>query len=476
VSSRSGSAALRRRTCSAWAAVRARLADRSGAVAILTAVSAPVLFLMVGITVDFGYASYVNQRLAKAADAAVLTSVSQTAATTAGGYGNTSFLQLAGNYYFTENVRQLSLSNVNFNLNVKADGAGGVIATASYSYNSPTFFAGIIGRPTIALGGSVSSTAHPITYVNYYILVDASQSMGIAATQADMDALYQRVRAKGNGSDGQLGCVFGCHVKATLTKATVQQYTNEDLAHNITQNYGTRINLRIDAAVTAIQEIISAAANVAGSNANIQFAIYTIQANPNDYTFLNRIAPSSTSSTPTSSDYATLSNLASTISLGDNTKDGIGDSNFPSELAAFNNQLATDGVKSDGSGVSSTSPTNYFVIITDGATDTYSLSCLDTHCVSAFDANKCAPLKTKGSVGVIYTTFLPLWNENDKSQGYVQTYRDLIYPIKDQILPNLQNCASSSDLFFTADDGPGISSAMRALFLKTQPTTARLTQ
>lgn len=448
------------------------MADRSGAVAILTAVSAPVLFLMVGITVDFGYASYLNQRLAKAADAAVLTSVSQTAATTAGGYGNTSFLQLAGNYYFTENVRQLSLSNVNFNLNVKADGAGGVIATASYSYDSPTFFAGIIGRPTIALGGSVSSTAHPITYVNYYILVDASQSMGIAATQADMNALYQRVRDKNNGSDGQLGCVFGCHVKAPG-----QTYTNEDLAHQITKDYPTPINLRIDAAVTAIQEIIAAAANVAGSNANIQFALYTIQANPNTNTFLTRIAPGSSSSTPTSSDYAALSNLAATIDLGDNQSGGIGDSNFEKELSAFETQLTTDNVLTNGSGVSSTSPLNYFFLITDGVTDTAGNCNNYGHCTSAFDSTKCTTLKGKGTVGVIYTTYLPIWNENEQNGGvYVNSYKDLVYPFKDQIRPNLIDCASSSDLFFQADDGPGISSAMQSLFLKTQPKTARLTQ
>ncbi|MDP9096874.1 MAG: pilus assembly protein [Pseudomonadota bacterium] len=455
----------------AWAAVRAKLSDRSGAVAILMAAGAPVLLLSVGVAVDYGYASYINQRLAKAMDAAVLSAVSQTTATSAGGYSNVSFLQTEGNNYFAENVRLMNLSNVSANVTVQSNGAGGVVASGNYTYNSPTFFSGIVGRTTIPLSGSMSSTAHPIVYVNYYILVDTSQSMGIAATQADMDALYKRVKDNGNGSDGQMGCVFGCHVQAMLTGSTVQPYTNEYLAHNMTP----RINLRIDAAVSAIQGIVSAAANVAGSNANIQFAVYTLQADPVSGTQFTRVAPAS-GNPPTSADYNTVSNLASTITLGNNTKAGIGDSDFFNELLAFNTQLTSDGVKTNGSGVSSTSPLNYFVIITDGATDTPSNSCVDTHCVSAFDANNCTALKSKGSVGVIYTTYLPLWNENDKNQGLVQTYKDLISPISSQILPNLKACASSSDLFFTADDGPGINSAMQALFLKTQPTTARLTQ
>ena len=433
-------------------------ACRFGSVAILTAVCAPVLLLIVGFAVDYGYASYINQRLAKAADSAVLTAVSQTAATAGGGYGNTSFLQSRGDGMFRENMRQLSLSGVNFSLNVQPDGSGGVTATGVYAYASPTFFSGILGKPSIHLSGSVSSTAHPITYVNYYILVDTSQSMGIAATQADMNALYQRVVDNNNGSDGQKGCVFGCHVKAPG-----QSLTNEGLAHN-----SPRITLRIDAAVAAIQQIITAAANTVGANTNIQFALYTIQANPNDATFIQPISD-------LSYDYATLINLAAKIELGDNVTGGFGDSDFPKELSAFDTTLSANA-SANGSGASATKPLNYVFIITDGATDIRGNCNPYGHCTSAFDPNNCAEIKKKATVGVIYTTYLPIWNENDpSSKKYVDSYRDLVLPFTNYINPNLQSCATSSDYFFEAIDGPAISSAMQALFLKTLPKTARLT-
>ena len=172
--------------------------------------------MIVGFACDYGYASYINQRLARATDAATLASVSQTAATVAGGYTATSGLQKIGVSFFNANIADLSTTGVNFTLSVVSDGSGGVIATGSYTYNVPAFFSGIIGVNNISVSGNAKTTARPVTYVNYYILVDTSQSMGIAATQTDMDALYNRVVKYKNQSNGEPGCVFGCHVKGRV--------------------------------------------------------------------------------------------------------------------------------------------------------------------------------------------------------------------------------------------------------------------
>ncbi len=258
-----------------WAALlRVWPTGPRGSVAVMTAISAPVLITIVGFALDYGYTSYINQRLAKAADAAVLTAVSQSAATAVGGYANTPWLQTYGTSLFNENIKQLPINNVSFNLTVTSDGTGGVTAAATYSYNSPTLFGGLINRSTIPVSGGSQSTAHPVTYVNYYILVDTSQSMGIGATATDMQNLYNRVQSYGNALPGDIGCVFGCHVKQTQSGQT-QKYTNEDLAHN--SKYGTPITLRIDAAIAAIQDIVSAASATAGNTRNIQFGVYTIQ-------------------------------------------------------------------------------------------------------------------------------------------------------------------------------------------------------
>ena len=441
-----------------------RLGQR-GAVALITAVCAPVLIMIIGFGADYGYASYINQCLARATDAATLGSVSQTAATAVGGYSKLADLQTYGVNYFNANIAGLSLTGVTFNLTVVSDGSNGVIATGTYSYNAPTTFSNFIGIKTMPLKGIAKTTAKPLTYVNYYILVDTSQSMGIASTQANMNTLYNLVVNTKNGSNNQVGCVFACHVRAPKAsdQNNLQPQINEVLAHN------NGIELRIDAAVTAVKSIIAQAQTIASATKNINFALITLQADPttnSNYRIVSSL----------SNDYTSLQNAAATIDLGNNVAGGTGDTDIPNELAAFNQWLATNKVTTNGSGASSTSPLNYFLLVTDGVTDVKG-SCTSGHCTGPVNPSDCAILKNKGTVGVVYTTYNPIWNNNDQDSGVLQQdYKNLVYPFKDQIQPNLINCATTSDFFFEASDGPDIVAAMQALFARTQPSSARITQ
>ena len=431
---------------------------RSGAVAIITAIALPALVMIVGFACDYGYASYINQRLARATDSGTLGSVSQTAATTAGGYTQTSAMQAIGVSIFNANIADLPSTGVNFNLSVVSDGSGGVVATGSYTYNSPTFFGGILGFNNIALSGTARTTARPLVYVNYYILVDASQSMGIASTQAGMNSLYNAVSAANGGTNGSKGCVFGCHALQSG-----QSITNLQVARN------NNIELRIDAAVAAIKSIIASAQSVASVTKNIQFAIYTIQANPSDNTKIHTVAS-------LSSDYSSLQISASSIDLGPNTSAGVGDTDLPNELSTFNNQLTSSGITTNGSGASSTSPLNFVFLVTDGVADVAG-SCTSGHCTGPLNASNCTQLQSKSTVGVIYTTYSPIWDKNNPSAGVPQTdYKNLVMPFTNQIQPSLQNCATSTDYFFPANDGPDIVAAMQSLFQRTQPSSARITQ
>ena len=423
--------------------------------------------MIVGFAVDFGYASYVNQRLAKATDAATLAAVSQTAATAAGGYQNLSGLQTYGVSVFNANMSQNPATGATFSLSVVSDGAGGVVSQGTYKYNSPAFFASILGFSNFPLSGSASTTARPLIYVNYYILVDASQSMGIAATQTDMDTLYARVAANHNGGSGDVGCVFGCHVLGPG-----QSVTNEDLAHNITRNWGPRINLRIDAAVTAIQSIIAQAQTIAGTTKNVQFALYTIQEDPTTNKSPDNLIRTVAS---TQNNYAALSSAAATIDLGNNNSGGTGDTDFHNELSAFSNILTNANVTQQGSGASSSAPVNYVFIVTDGLADVQG-NCAYGHCTSAFSASDCTSLQAKANVGVIYTTYNPIYTNNDQRQGLDQRYKDLVQGNINGIPGGLQSCASSPDYYFEASDGTDIVNAMQTLFQRTQPVSARLTQ
>ena len=419
--------------------VRLSTIGRRGAVALITALCAPILVLIVGFTADFAYASYINQQLARATDDATVGSVSQTAATAAGGYGNVSYLHDAGVNIFNANIAQLpATTGVNFKLSVVPDGQGGAIASGSYTLNVPTFFSAVLGYDSIPVSGSAKTSAKPLVYVNYYILVDASQSMGIASTAAAMTKLYNLVVSNKSGSGSEAGCVFGCHVISSNQKTVI---TNEALAHT------NNVELRIDAAVTAVKSIITQAQAIAGSSQNIKFGLYTIQQDPITHSLISVIASPST-------DYTALQAAAATIDLGNNTSGGVGDSDFPDELVTFNKMLTASGVVADGVGTSATSPMNYFLILTDGMADVAG-SCTYGHCTNAMDPAGCTQLKTKGTVGVVYTTYVPIYNKNDPSQGFETDYNTLVAPYSSQIAPNLQKCVSSSKFYFRSQRWAG---------------------
>jgi hypothetical protein len=94
---------------------------------------------------------------------------------------------------------------------------------------------------------------------------------------------------------------------------------------------------------------------------------------------------------------------------------------------------------------------------------------------SAMPASACSSLKAKWTVEVIYTTYLPIYNNNQSWQGFDWTYTDLVLPVAASLSSNLQGCASSPSRFFEATDGPTLISAMQTLFANTV-SSARLTK
>jgi Flp pilus assembly protein TadG len=445
------------------ARIKRSAANARGNVALIFALCTPVLVAAIGFATDYGYATYINQGLQSAADAAVLAATSQSAATAMGGYGNTGFLATKGTEVFLGEIAKLPApaNAVTPSISVVSNGTGGVIATASYSYAVPTFISGIIGMPTITVSGNAKATANPLTYINYYILVDVSQSMGIAATQTDMNTLYNRVVQYGNGSDGEAGCTFACHVTTGS-----QTYTNEYLAHNISP----KVTLRIDSAVSAIQTIIGLAQSAAGANQNIKIGLYTMNEDPTNGSLVRTISAPSTN-------YTHLTDLAATIDLGNNNSSGVGDSDFVDQLSTFN----TNDLAAQGSGVSAVSPLNYVFIITDGLSDVAGACNSSGHCTGPLTPSNCSTLKTNATVGVVYTTYNPIYNYVLSGSTYVpgttyeNNYLNLAASYVGSIPSALQSCATSSNYYYEASDGPAITAGMTALFASSLKT-AHLTQ
>jgi hypothetical protein len=63
-------------------------------------------------------------------------------------------------------------------------------------------FLGLIGYSTMTLGGVSTSTANMPLYVDFYLLLDNSPSMGVGATPTDVKTMV-------NNTPDQ--CAFACH-------------------------------------------------------------------------------------------------------------------------------------------------------------------------------------------------------------------------------------------------------------------------
>jgi Flp pilus assembly protein TadG len=464
-----------------------RLGDRRGNVALIAALCAPIMMLMVGAAIDYGYALNINQRLNEAADTAVLSAISpaiaQGAGTYAIAYNNGNMATVARNTFAT-NTSALPISvtpSVNVQSNTSSANIISYTATLTYSASVPTFFAGLIGMSTIPISGHATATTTPLVYIRYYVLIDNSQSMGIGSTTTDMQNLYTRIANNGQGTGGEKGCVFGCHVAESTQANSNEAYAHNLVSYSKTGSYSTAtgyvdnggyITLRIDSANSAVDSMIQMAINDENSTSpNISIGLYTMNSYPS--------ASVTQVFAPTTS-LSSYKNVA--VDLGSNTATGLGDSDLPDQLTYFTQHyLPTQ----QGTGASASSPLNFVFIITDGLTDIYDSTgaCTDHHCTGPLLSSYCSQLKNAATVGVIYTTYNtiysdPIYPTNPSCAPLECAYSILVSPFlspTDSITSNLTACATSPSLFFSASNGPALVTALQALFA-TSLQSVRLTQ
>ena len=98
-----------------------------------------------------------------------------------------------------------STSNVTVNVvdTVAATGLNRT-ATLNYTANSNNLFTGVIGMSTLPIAGTSQSKNGISPKINFYMLLDTSPSMEIAATTAGISTMVSHTSSQG-------GCAFGCH-------------------------------------------------------------------------------------------------------------------------------------------------------------------------------------------------------------------------------------------------------------------------
>jgi Flp pilus assembly protein TadG len=419
--------------------------NASGNVAITFGLMMMPIIGMVGAAIDYSNASRVRTSLMGAADAAsvgslVKSSNAMAAAATMSGDGpipdgvtealNIFNAQIAGKSGFT--IKSIA-AKVEKSKNV-------VTSTVQFTADVPTHMLGVIGKKTFSIGSTSTASNGMPPFVDFYLLLDNTPSMGVAATPADIDKMVKNTPDK---------CAFACH-----DLSDPQDY------YKLAKKLG--VTMRIDVLRTATEQLMDTAKATETVKDQFRMAIYTFGSSCTN--------PGLDTITSLTANLASAKSAAKNIDLMT-----IPHQNYNNDQCTNYDDVMTDlnkAVPNPGSGASASSPQKFVFFVSDGVADFYNPgSCAQPtsngRCQEPVDLTFCTAIKNRGiKIAVLYTTYLPL-----PTNDYYNTW---LAPFASKINPAMQSCASPG-LFFEVSPSEGISEAMNALFQKAL-AQARLTK
>jgi Flp pilus assembly protein TadG len=458
--------------------MRSFLRDRGGNTALTFAVALIPIMFLTGLGLDFSSATEKRLQLNAAADAAALSMVTPTAMNETCAAAQTTAQNL-----FTAQAAQIP--NLNYTtptISGCVDNSSTRTISVSYTASSVNAFPNVLGlltkttETTWTITGSSTATATWAPNINFYLLLDNSPSMDIAATTSGINTMVANTSAQG-------GCALACH-ETNPTSSDVEGNPHGEDNYTLAKNLG--VVTRIENMASATSSLMStASAMMTSNNATCpngpgcyEMAIFTfdVQGTTNSQCSSTSIQTIYAPSCEPSSDLSAAQTAAATIDVlevcsnnyltcSDDNNDT--DTDFETAMTTMNNIMPTPG-----SGTSGSTPQEVLFLVTDGVDDEVnSSSCsqsLDgTRCQQPFNTAMCTTIKNRGiRIAVLYTEYLPLPTNS--------WYNDWIAPFQSSIATNMQNCASSGLFFQVTTDGD-ITAAMQALFQQAV-SSARLSQ
>jgi Flp pilus assembly protein TadG len=425
------------------AALRRFAGDRKGNVAMIFAFTLVPIMFLTGMGVDYTTATQRKAMLDAAADAAALAAVTPTlmaqppaaSVTAAQNMFNSQVAIIPG----------LNYAPANLSVNAADNGLKRTV-TVTYSAASQNSFAGVLGQTAWAVNGSSQSTASVAPNIDFYLLLDNSPSMAIAATTAGINTMVANTSAQG-------GCAFACH----QTNAAADNLGNPGGVDNyqLAKNLGvvTRIQ-NLNAATQALMD--TATSTMANYNSTYRMGIYTFNTGGiNTITALTSSLSSAKSLAAGIDVLKVYKNNWLTAAVNNNDED----TDFEAAMSGINTLMPAPGT-----GMAGSTPEQVLFIVSDGVDDS---KVNGARHQALFDTSWCTTVKNRGiRIALLYTTYLPLPTNN--------WYNTYIAPFQPQIAGNMKNCASPG-LFFQVSTDQDITAAMNALFQQAV-ATARLTQ
>lgn len=426
---------------------RAITSDQQGNFGVMTALLIVPLIAAAGLAVDFGMAVDERTALMNAADAAAVgalseksTSVAQAMTMPANGE-----IQL-GN----DDARRLFLAQLpqtlrdrlkSVSVSIKRENSE-LTSNVSFTAAIPTAFMGVIGKESIGVSGAAKATYQTNAFIDFFMLLDNTPSMGLGATTADIAKLKAstspELRASQNAPDG---CAFACHT----TGAKTEENTLDDAR-------ALGVKLRIDVVREATKTLTDDVVRYRHLSNQYQMAVYSFGTSADDIG-LKEIAKLTDNMT-------NVKKATDVLDLMSTRQNNYLQNQLTDFAATFASMKTVVGKV--GTGASATDRQKVVFLVSDGMTDANKADCSGsakgTRCMEPIDVDTCQDLKDKGiKLAVVYTTYIPLPGDS--------FWENRIKPFDPLLRPSMEACATPG-YFIEASPSEDLDKAMQTLFRK----------
>jgi Flp pilus assembly protein TadG len=422
---------------------RFRCAQR-GNVGIIFALTLLPVLSSVGLAVDYSRATQVRSKLQSAIDAASVGSVARTSPAFIAAGAMPSDGEIPGGAadaigIFNGNMAgQAGYTLTGITAKVERN-TSKVSSTVQFSAQVATTFLAIMGKNAMTVTGTSTSVSTMPFFVDFYLLLDNSPSMGVGATPADVTKMVN------NTPDS---CAFACHDVSTSNNY-----------YNLAKTLG--VVTRIDVLRDATQKLMDTAKNTQIYSNEFRMAIYDFGASAQSAGLRTLFSLSSSLSSARTA--AANIDLMAVNGQNDNNDQDTG---FTSIMPAINSAISAPGTGT------SSAPKKYLFFVSDGVADENNPGgCTKPttggRCQSPINPALCQSLKDRGiKIAVLYTTYLAL-PTNAWYNSWIAPFNAGPYgPSSNSEIANSMKSCASSGLYFEVDPTQGISDAMNALFQK----------
>jgi Flp pilus assembly protein TadG len=389
--------------------------DQDGSLTPMFALTLVPILGLVGITVDYTQSAARKAMLDTVADAASLAAVTPAMLAST----DQTSIDTATTVFNSQASRVKGVGPISLSVTTSDSGLTRTV-TVSYQTTSSALFGGYTGRSSLPLSGSSQASATVPPNIDFYLLLDNSPSMAIAATTAGINTMVAHTPDQ---------CAFGCHESDTAPN----DYYGLARSLNVT--------LRMDLLTQAVQNLMGTAQSTATSNnATYRAGIYTFNIG------FNTVTPLTSSLSAAQSQAANIQLYE--VPYQNWSNDAI--TNYTNAMTQINSIMPNPG---GGTRSAGDTPQEVLFIVTDGVED----EMVNGSRVQSLMSNSyCTTIKNRGiRIAVLYTTYLPLPTNS--------WYNSYIKPFQTQIGPTLQSCASPG-LYFQVSTDQDISNALAQLF------------